>query len=139
MSQESCQTAEQAESEAAARLLSLRQSPLSLPLNVYSSVNQRPFFSPLILIMEEIFPQLACKPIILHSVSRSNYAWNLIFKSWCPIHLRQHAQQHWTIFQYHQINNGDACQWVMCFCEPKHRVRIQGIPFYDELENNKDY
>ena len=138
MLRECDQTAEKDLREAASRLLSLRQSPLSLPLNLYSNVNQRKFFSPLILIMEEIFPQLACKPIILHSASRTNYAWNLIFESFCPIHNQQHAQQHWSIFQYHHIR-GETCQWVMCFKEPKNKIKLQGIPFYDELENNKDY
>ena len=131
-------TAEKALREAASRLLSLRQSPLNFPVNLYSNVNQRPFFTPLILIMEELYPLLALRPIILHSVSRTNYAWNLIFESFCPIHNLQHAQQHWSIFQYHHIK-GECCQWLMCFKEPKNKVRLAGIPFYDEMEDNKDY
>lgn len=131
--------AKQEEWEAACRLYALRQAPLSLPLNLYSNVNQRNFFSPLILIMEELYPHLACKPIILHSCTRTNYAWNLIFRSWCPIHNAQHSQQHWTIFQYHKNTTKETYQYLMCFKETTKKVKLQGIPFYDELENNKDY
>ncbi len=132
------QTADKELQEAAQRLLCLRQSPLNLPLNVYSSVNQRPFFTALILIMEELYPEIVCRPLMLQNVSRSNYGWHLIFKSWCPIHKKQHAQQHWNIFQYHHIK-GETCQWMVCLQEPHLKVKLQGIPFYDELENKKDY
>lgn len=131
--------------EAASVLASLKKSEYLLenshliPRNLYHPLMERPFFHALTVIMWEIFDVLAYKPLILHSATRTNYAWNLLFKSWCPICNRAHSQQHWTIFQYHNANPKDSVQWVMCFSQPKRKIQVSGLPFYDELENKKDY
>lgn len=131
--------------EAASVLASLKMSehllenPYKIPPNLYHPLMERPFFHALTVIMWEIFDVLAYKPIILHSATRTNYAWNLLFKSWCPMCNRAHSQQHWTIYQYHNASKTDTVQWIMCFSNPSKKVLLQGIPFYDELENNKNY
>lgn len=123
-------------SKAASTLASMRTPT---PLNIINHVVERPFYLPLVIIMEEVFPHLRNRPFMLHSFTRTSYAWNLIFRSWCPIHNVLHSQQHWTIFQYHVPQNKDFCQWVMCFHESSKRIKLYGIPFYDELEDKKNY